>query len=165
MKKVVLVAAFALVGLTVQAQEGFKAGINLGLPIGDAGDVASFSVGLDVMYHWKVSEDFDLGVATGYTNAFTDEIEGFEGIDFDFPDVQFLPIAASARFHASEAFRIGADLGYALGVNDGNDGGFYYRPLVGYGISEQVELNVSYTGVSLDGGSWDTINLGVLFAF
>ena len=73
-------------------------------------------------------------------------------------------MAGVARYKASEEISIGADLGYALGINDGNDGGFYYRPTVAYTVSEGVEINASYTGISLDGGSWTTINLGVLFS-
>ncbi|MET6991113.1 hypothetical protein [Sediminicola arcticus] len=39
MKKAVLVAVFALIGFVVQAQEGFKIGVNAQLPVGDAADV------------------------------------------------------------------------------------------------------------------------------
>ena len=114
MKKAVLIVVFALVGLGAQAQEGFKAGVNLGLPVGDAGDVSNFSVALDAMYHWEVSETFFAGVATGFSNAFgkteTFSEGGFE-IEIEAEDIQFLPIAASGRFNASDSFRIGADLG------------------------------------------------------
>ena len=163
MKKLVCIAALALFGLGVNAQEGLKVGINLGLPVGDAGDVSSFSIGLDAYYHWAVSDDFNAGVATGFTNAFGKSIDagGFGSIDI--PDVQFLPIAASGRFNASDMISVGADVGYALGISDGNDGGFYYRPMVGYGVSDNVEVNLSYTGISLDGATWSTINLGVSF--
>lgn len=162
MRKLVIIAALAVFGFNVNAQEGFKAGINLGLPVGDAGDVSGFSVGLDVLYHWAVSDDFNAGVATGFTNSFGKSIDVGIG-SVDVPDVQFIPVAASGRFNASDEFSVGADLGYAVGINDGNDGGFYYRPIVGYGVSDNVELNLSYTGISLDGATWSTINLGVLF--
>ena len=154
MKKVVAVLAFALIGFSMNAQDGFRLGANLGLPTGDAGDVSGFSIGLDVQYMFETAGDFDLGVATGFTNSFGKEID----------DVQFLPLAGVARYKASEELSIGTDLGYALGINDGNDGGFYYRPTVGYAVSEGVEINASYTGISADGGTWSTINLGVLFS-
>ena len=99
---------------------------------------------------------------TGFSNAFGKSIDiGIGSVDV--PDVQFIPVAASGRFNASDEFTIGADLGYALGLNDGNDGGFYYRPIVGYGVSDNIELSLSYTGISLDGATWSTINLGVNF--
>ena len=162
MRKLVIIAVFAVFGFSAQAQEGFKAGVNLGLPVGDAGDVSGFSIGLDVLYHWAVSDEFNAGIATGFTNAFGKSIDA--GIaSFDVPDVQFIPVAASGRFSLTDEFSAGADLGYAIGINDGNDGGFYYRPIVGYGVSDNVEVNLSYTGISIDGFTWSTINLGVLF--
>lgn len=158
MKKVVAVLAFALIGFSMNAQDGFRLGANLGLPTGDAGDYSGFSIGVDAQYMFETAGDFDLGVATGFTNSFGKEIEGFE-----LDDIQFLPLAGVARYKASEVLSIGTDLGYALGINDGNDGGFYYRPTVGYAVSDGVEINASYTGISRDGGTWSTINLGVLF--
>ena len=162
MRKYVIIAAIAVFGMSVNAQEGLKAGVNLAIPVGDAGDASGFSVGLDVLYHWSVSDDFNAGVATGFTNAFGKSIDTGIGT-FEVPDVQFIPVAASGRFKASDMISVGADLGYAIGINDGNDGGFYYRPIVGYGVSDNIELNLSYTGISLDGATWSTIALGVLF--
>lgn len=163
MKKVLLIAAFAFVSFGVQAQEGFKLGVYAQLPIGDAGDITSFGLGLDAAYMFEVSDSFDAGIATGFINTFVKKELTDLGAD---SAVQFIPIAAAGRFSASEEFVIGADLGYALGINDGNDGGFYYRPLVGYNISEKTQLNVSYTGVSIKDAdsSFSTINLGVLFS-
>jgi hypothetical protein len=161
MKKVVLVVAFALIGFVVQAQEGFKIGVNAQLPVGDAADVYSFGLSLDLLYMFEVSESFDIGITTGFSNAFLKS----EFKDFGDP-AQFIPIAAAARFKASEDFSIGADLGYALGINEGNDGGFYYRPMVGYDVSEMAQLTLSYSGVSVKDAdfTFSTINLGVLFS-
>jgi len=167
MKKMFLVTVLALFGFSVHAQEGFKVGANLGLPVGDAGDISSFSIGVDVAYHWDVADSFAAGVASGFTNAFGKKetmSAGGSSISFDYDDVQFLPIAASGRFAANEKISLGADLGYAIGISEGMDGGFYYRPIVGYNLSTRTQLNVSYTGISLDGGTWSTVNLGVLFA-
>ena len=163
MKKVLIMAVLAFIGFSATAQDGLKLGAHLGLPVGDAGDLSGFSVGIDAQYLFETAGDFDLGVAAGFTNAFVKTL-GDDSFSIEIDDIQFLPIAGVARYKASEEFSIGADLGYALGINDGNDGGFYYRPTVGYSISENVEINASYSGISLDGGSWSTINLGVLFS-
>jgi hypothetical protein len=164
MKKVLILAVLMLGAVGLHAQEGFRAGINVALPVGDAADVSGFSLGLDVNYLWEVADSFDVGVAAGFTNAFGKKIDtGIGTVQIE--DVQFLPLAAAGRFEASDKIRLGADLGYAIGISDGNDGGFYYRPIVGYGLSDIMELNLSYTGISLDGGTWSTIALGFLFAF
>tara|TARA_R110002012_G_scaffold206357_1_gene376114 strand:- start:27528 stop:28037 length:510 start_codon:yes stop_codon:yes gene_type:complete len=169
MKKLLFMAAFAAFGLsTTFAQGSFKVGVNFALPIGDAGDVSSFSLGLDAAYLIEISEKFEVGGATGFTNAFgkTESLSvlGFE-VESDFEDVQFIPVAAAARFNATGKLYLGADVGYAIGINDGNDGGFYYRPRVGYSFTDMIGANVSYTGISADGGDWSTIGLGVEFTF
>ncbi|MCR9182362.1 MAG: hypothetical protein NXH73_05500 [Flavobacteriaceae bacterium] len=160
MKKVLLIAAIAVFGFTsVQAQEeGFKAGITLGLPIGDVSDGYTFNASLDLAYLFDIADSFQVGPALGYSHYFGDEVLGFE-ID----DATFLPIAASARFFASEDFFFGADLGYAVGLSpDGNDGGFYYKPKVGYNLGS-VAILASYSGISVDGGTFSAIGLGVEF--
>ena len=161
MKKFVLIASLLLFGATLQAQEGLNVGINFGLPVGDASDFSSFSLGVDANYLWNVTESLDVGVATGFTNAFGKTIE-ILGAEFDAEDVQFIPIAAAGRYHVTDRFRAGADIGYAIGINDGNDGGFYYRPILAYGLTDAVEMNFSYTGISLDGFTWSTISLAFM---
>jgi len=165
MKKLsLIIVLFSLSFMTAQAQ-GFKAGANVGLPIGDAGDGYTFNVTLDLNFIWEVSETFGAGVATGYSHNFGDSVDvpGFGSIDID--DASFLPLAGAARFHASEKFTIGADLGYAIGLSpEGNDGGFYYAPRLQYGVTESLDIVAAYRGVSVDGGSFDVITLGVEFA-
>ena len=155
--------AVALMGVTaVQAQGQFKAGVGGGLPIGDAGDFATFAVVLDIAYLFEVSDAFDAGITTGYSHSFGDEFDfGFGTIELD--DVQFIPIAAAGRFEVASSFTLGADVGYALGINDGNDGGFYYSPRAQYGVSDAIDIVVAYRGVSIEGGSWDIISAGIEF--
>jgi hypothetical protein len=165
MKKVLIMAAIAVFGFTsVQAQEGgIKAGVNFGLPMGDAADFTTFNVGVDFAYLINVADSFQVGPMVGYTHFFGDEME-FMGFTVEIDDIQFLPIAASARFFASEDLFFGADLGYAVGISDGNDGGFYYRPKAGYNLGA-VALILSYQGISVDGGTFSSLNLGLEIGF
>ena len=76
----------------------------------------------------------------------------------------FLPIAATGRILLAESFLLGADLGYGIGISpSGNNGGFYYRPMAGYAVSEAITIMLSYTGISLTGGTFNTVNAGVEF--
>lgn len=162
MKRALFLLIMTIFTTQIFAQEGLKAGINLGLPLGDAAHVSGCSVGIDVLYHWEVEDDIIAGIAIGFTNAFGKSMNtSFGSIEFE--DIQFLPISASGRFMPSEAFSVGLDLGYAIGISEGSDGGLYYRPIIGYDIASNTALNLSYTGISLVGGSWSTLNLGVLF--
>ncbi len=165
MKKVLIIIALAFFGFTsVQAQEGgAKLGLHFGLPIGDAGDISSFNVGFDAAYMLNVADSFQIGPLVGYSHYFGKEYD-ILGTTVKGDDIQFVPIAGSARFFASEDFFFGADLGYAIGIDDGNDGGFYYRPKLGYGLGP-VSLIASYSGVSSDGNSFSSLNLGVEIGF
>ncbi len=170
-------AAIAVFGFTsVQAQDnGIKLGLNAGIPIGDSGDGSSFGVALDAAYLVTVADSFQVGPAIGYQHYFGKEYDSPFGT-YTPDDVQFIPLAGAARFDLDGLF-FGADLGYALGIDEGNDGGFYYRPKVGYNLGP-VGLVLSYTGISGNdetftvGGtefsrtrSFSAFNLGVEFGF
>jgi len=138
-----LLAAVAVFGLSNVNAQSFNAGISAALPIGDAGDGYTFGVNLDLNYLWEVSDDFNVGVASGYQHYFGESVE-ILGVSFDNDDAGFLPIAGAARFMVSDDFTLGADLGYAVGISpDGNDGGFYYAPKVQYGVSEAIDIVLS----------------------
>ncbi|MCL6275340.1 hypothetical protein M3P19_15085 [Muricauda sp. 2012CJ35-5] len=163
MRSTILVAiAFFTLMFTANAQDrsNFKAGFSAGIPVGDAADISSFSIGFDVNYHWGVSELLDVGVVTGFINAFGDTMPD----QTEFEDVQFIPVAGSLRIYPTYHFKFGGDVGYAIGVNDGNEGGLFYRPVVGYNITGNTELNVSYTAVSND-GTFSIATVGILFLF
>ncbi|MEX2349341.1 MAG: hypothetical protein WD554_00525 [Flavobacteriaceae bacterium] len=179
MKKLLIIAALAVFGFTqTQAQEaGFKLGVNAAMPIGDAGDVSSFGAALDLGYLFDVADSFQVGPVSGYQHFFG-KTETVGGTEFEYDDWQFVPIAGTARFFASEQFFFGADLGYAVGLNDGNDGGIYYRPRVGY-ILDSFAIVLSYAGVGMadrteniggfevevEGGTFSSVQLGVEFGF
>ncbi|PKD19189.1 hypothetical protein APR41_16490 [Salegentibacter salinarum] len=160
MKRLVLVICFALLGATVmQAQSGLRIGANVGLPVGDIEEVSNFQAGADLAYLLGVADMLYIGPKIGYTQFFMEE-DNFGGFEVD--DPAFLPISASGRISLVRGFFFGTDLGYAVGLNDGNDGGFYYRPQVGYNFGI-IGLVGSYTGISADDGSFGAINLGIEF--
>lgn len=76
------------------------------------------------------------------------------------PNASIMPIALAGRFNASEQFTIGADLGYAIGLEKGSEGSFYYRPLVGYNFGSSM-IQLAYSG--FDGGG--AVTLGLMFGF
>lgn len=157
MKKLILALAFVAFGFTANAQ--FSLGASVGLPVGDAEPGYSFVLSVDGTYMFSSESDFTYGVAASYLTYFGKDISG---VSVD--NASFLPLAGALRYNASEKFILGADIGYAIGLApDGNDGGFYYKPMVGYAIGENTILNLSYSGVSLDGGTFSNIGLGVMF--
>jgi len=163
MKKIFLVGAIALCG-ALSAQTGFKLGAHVGIPVGDAGDVYSFTGGVDAAYMWPVAAEFNLGVATGAQMWFGKDIEvpGFGTIKAE--NSTMIPIAASGQYRVSPEFSLGVDLGYAFFTEEGADGGFYYAPKAAYHFGPS-EVNLSYRGVSANGGSISSINLGYAYSF
>lgn len=160
MKTTILTAAIALLSVTSAfSQEGnFTIGVNGGIPVGDAEELSTFNLGADVAYRFAFAEQFELGGVAAYSHFFGDS--GEEGdVSWEVDDFQFLPLAASARFNASNFFA-GADVGYALGINEDNEGGFYYRPHVGFNLGN-IGILGSYAGISRDGFTVATVNLGV----
>jgi len=168
----VLTLAMLAIGASALGQDvdrtSFKAGFYAGLPIGDASDFSTFGMGLDLGYHWGVSELFDVGVATGFMNAFGDsEPDLTPGliIEGGYPDYQIVPLAVAFRFYPTYSFKLGADLGYGVGIDKGNDGGFYWRPTLGINLSGNTELNASYLNVSGESFDFSMLTLGVIFLF
>lgn len=164
MKNYIFAIIFIFLGIGLNAQEGFKLGIHGGLPINDFNDEVSLMIGLDVGYMWALGEVVDIGVATGFIHGFAETFDSAV-IVADLPNVEFLPLAASIRIWPSNSLSFGIDAGQALGINEGNDGGLYYRPIIGYLMGPLTELNFSYTTVDLDNRSWTSVNIGLLYTF
>ncbi|WP_100611393.1 hypothetical protein [Confluentibacter lentus] len=103
----------------------FKAGVTAGIPVGDASDVASFNLGLDLRGQYLFNPNFAIGVASGYTHFFAKD-----GLD----DFGIIPLAGFARYYfAPEGLFVGADLGYGFLTNvESNAGGLYVNPHIGY---------------------------------
>ena len=165
MKKLALFVCLAFFGLTTFAQDEIKGGINFGLPVGDAGDITTFNLSIDFSYLIEIADQVQIGPTIGYSHSFGESIDvpiiGSINID----DVQFMPIAATGHYNFTDQFWFGLDLGYALGLNSGNNGGFYYSPRFAYGVTERIDIMAAFRGISLDGGSFDVISLGAEFRF
>ncbi|MFH6769753.1 hypothetical protein V8G56_13450 [Gaetbulibacter aquiaggeris] len=160
MKNLILYSTIILIAFSAYGQR-FSIGSNLGAPVSDAHDFYSFIIGIDANY-WFVSDKFSAGIATGFNFFLSNELKG-NNSGFYLENASFVPIAFASRFDLSDKFILGADVGYAIGV--GNDGGFYYRPIFGYNISDSVQLTLSYRGISTDGLSVDAVTVGVNYSF
>ncbi len=170
MKIFVATIIFLITSLSIHAQvdrTNFRAGLNAGIITGDVSDFYSFSLGVDLLYVWGLSKEIDLGLATGFNNAFGEDETISDGgitISTEFANLQYIPAAAALRVYPSYGFKLGGDIGYAIGVSDGFDGGLYYRPMIGVDINGTTELNVSYSAISND-GTFATVMVGILFLF
>ena len=105
---------------------------------------------------------FEFGGMVGYSHYFGESGEEVGGIEFEYDDAQFLPVAATGRASLADVILVGLDLGYGIGINDGNDGGFFYRPKFGFDFMG-VDVWGSYEGFSMDGGTVSSVNVGIEF--
>lgn len=169
MKKGLLMIVLSLTFFNVNGQDtGVTIGGRVGLPLGDAGDISQVSLGLDVSYLYDLSDQLKVGVATGYDLFVTKNIEIFgEKIKVD--NISFLPVAATAKFDFTDQIFVGLDLGYAVALTDGVDGGMLYQPRIGTAFS-QFNAFLYYRGISIKNEllntrtNLSTIGLGVSYS-
>lgn len=144
MKKLILSFTLLLACLAVNAQEvreieeineensWLKLGINLGVPVGDVSNYSSFAFGLDVAAQFMRTDNFGLGIVSGYTKYFEkSDAPAFDGMNDGFGAI---PLGVMFRYYPqSQGFFAGTDVGYTFmtGVNS-SKGGAYIRPQIGY---------------------------------
>ena len=85
---------------------------------------------------------------------------GKNGLD----GVTNLSLAGASRYDASGKIVLGFDLGWAFGISpSGNDGGLYWKPMVGYNLSDKKLLTLSYNAVRKDKITIANIGFGIMF--
>lgn len=164
MKKVLFLIAifFASVSINeVKAQDGLM-GIDaqFGLPMGDVDDFSSVQVGINFNYYFvEVMEALKIGGRLGYSTFV---------IDSDFSDglnnPSFLMAGASARYDFSESLFARLDLGYAIGLNDGNDGAMFLEPRLGYNLGN-FDLFAFYQTILDSDFSYGALGVGFALKF
>jgi hypothetical protein len=110
-----------------------KVGLLIGAPAGPVADYSSFIFGLDVAAQFLRTNNFGVGLATGYSNYFekSDSPE-YQGLNDGFGAV---PLGLLLRYYPRpEGIFVGTDVGYTFltGVTSENTGGGYVRPMLGY---------------------------------
>ena len=146
--------------------DGLNVGASFMLPIDILNDYSSAGLALDINYLYPIAPRLNMGIASGYSVVYND-YDGFLEDSWRTDDVQFIPVSVATRYVPTEKVEFGADLGYAISLTDDYlfDGGFYYRPMIGFNVTDMVQLNLSYTGVSTNRSwvTWSTLNFGVMF--
>ncbi|CAL2084476.1 conserved exported hypothetical protein [Tenacibaculum sp. 190524A05c] len=145
--------------LTAQENE-FNVGINGGVTIGNIEGVSSMALGFDANYLFDVFEGVKFGPSLNFIYFVTQEENGIK------PDAFiYLPIGGSIKFHSEgDDFYVALDGGYAIGISpEGDNGGVFIKPMVGYNINENFNVNLFYSGVKKSGPTFGYIGLGVAF--
>ncbi len=168
MKKILIsifVLVFCAISMQAQQKQGLKLEGSLGIPTGDLSNGLVFGLGADLSYLFDVGDSFQAGLNVGYHNFFA-KTDGTlpPTLNGKGQDFQFVPLAATARYYVTEDIFVGTDLGYAFVLIDGVDGGFQYKPKAGFSFG-LIATTLSFSGISLENESFNSINLGFEVAF
>jgi len=134
----------------------FQVSAHVGLPLGDEKDFYSLNVGADAAYLFNLSEHFSAGAGAGYTH-FTgkDNIEG----------TGFIPIFGIAQYDLSDKFSLRVNGGYAISTETDGRGGVYIGLGVGLKIKPNISIGPSFSSINLDGGSFNSVTIGITGTF
>lgn len=171
MKKLVFIA-FAFCALTLSAQDGdfdqhkhFKLGAHIGLPSADASDLYSFEAGIDAYFMFgNIDSWVNLGATAGFRNFFGDELD-ILGTTVELDDAQFVPVGGAVRVKLFGMVEGGIDAGYAIALTDGLDGALWVRPVVGIDVADTIEIFAAHDFILPEGGTWGSLQAGILFEF
>lgn len=154
MKKLLLLGLLTVFSVSpFYGQIDLGVGVHAGLPLGDIEDISTLEGGVDLAYRFSFVDIVEVGPLVGYSHFF--------GKD-DFEDFNYVPIAASGRLGLPQSFFAGFDIGYAIALEEGADGGLYYRPQVGYRFLN-FGLLFSYVGIAEDEMDIGALTLGLEF--
>ena len=158
-----LFTAFTVLSLsTIRAQE-LKSNLSLGIPIGDVSKEYILNLNLELVYLWEVTNQVQLGVASGYSHFIGDSFEA-QGLKLKVNDTGFLPLNATLRFNATGKTSLSMDVGYAFGLSpEGNSGGFMYAPKMYYNFKNLLDVYVSYKEIREDVNTFSSVCFGVEF--
>jgi hypothetical protein len=161
MKKIFLIIILVFAGwIGVQAQFAFKGGINMGLPVGYASDISSFTLGVEIQEEYTFDEKTSAIISTGYTHFIAKDLGVAGKINYG-----VVPILAGARGYGYpfKKFFIGGQIGYGFFTGELASGGFAFKPQVGCNVGS-AQLALSYTGIA-NHGTIGWVALSALFKF
>lgn len=155
-----IVITFFINTINAQQERELNVGVNGGITTGIIKNYASAAFGIEANYLFDWYEDFKLGPSVNLI-YFSPKGEAGE----DAKPFIYMPVGGSVIFKANtEKFYIGTDLGYAVGISPSGDrGGIFFKPQVGYQISDNLKLNIFYATVKKRQPSYEYVGLGVLF--
>lgn len=161
-KKLLFIVLLASLCITAQTQIE----LNVAFPTGDTADNVKIGGDFKVNYMFPVTDELKVGPSLGLSFFLEETIKDAFGIDSERDGFFYLPLTARGEYTFSEMFVGGLHLGYAVfvGEDGAGEGGLYYRPTLGYLITEKISVNVSYTGINQDGGTFSHFGVGLSFS-
>lgn len=144
MKKLFVSFALLLMGVSAFSQQvreldeisednsWLKVGVNLGVPVSNYGKYSTAAMGIDLTGQFMRTDNFGLGLTTGYTRIFEKADPEFVVNEKD--SFGYIPLGIMFRYYPRPSgIFVGVDGGYSFVTgNDFTNGGAYLRPQIGY---------------------------------
>ncbi|RAJ16230.1 hypothetical protein [Olleya aquimaris] len=171
MKKIISLVFIAFLSVNAFAQEDMteqespktddvKLRLSIGTTAGDDMSRERFATNysFDFTYLTPIANNFKVGLDLGLTKISTNDNKT---ISTNFTK-GYVSLCGTFRiYNDTGKFYFGSDLGYAYGLGDG---GFIYRPKLGFQISDCSGINVTYTDLNSD-VQYNSVSLGYEFTF
>lgn len=139
MKQFLIVSLMTLFGLNIaKAQNNFEIGIIYGTTVNEVFGSRSGNIGGGVAYYFQPVENLRVGPMVLFDHFASNDQYGI--------DASFLDIAASAKYNFIPALFGGLDIGYAVALEEGYNGGFMVRPRFGWS-TRITDLYIAYKGI------------------
>lgn len=167
-KLIILAAFISLSGFNANAQNsnGLETSVHLGIPTEDIEDAVNLVYGIDFNYYFiNVAEVLNFGFTGGYINFNGDQVLTSESANLALPDASFLRVGGSGRINFNANVYLNVDLGYAIGLDDIEGGGFY-QPKIGFNSGE-FSFFVYYQKIYTDTRfpNYSSVGLGATYHF
>src|SRR5690606_23240076 len=127
MKKItlsLLVCVFSMLSIQAQKKNNFEIGVIFGTTVNEIYGSRSGNIGGGVAYYFQPVDKLRVGPMVLFDHFASNDAQGI--------DASFLDIAASAKYNFIPALFGGLDLGYAVALEEGYNGGFMVRPRFGW---------------------------------
>jgi hypothetical protein len=183
MKKLFLAAIASLAISTCALAQGpgakISVGPEIGLPLGDASDAYSLTVGGTVKLEVPVSgSDFNVTFTSGYVSYLGKSLNysyytGYSGYggSIKVPNSGFIPVKIGGKYYANQNVYLEGEVGLVTNVSN-SDGGnaFVYAPGIGVSLpisksKNAFDLGFRYEGWSKDGSVINQLALRLAYKF
>jgi hypothetical protein len=166
MKRIFIAIAVIALTTTAKAQTTFSAGLEVGLPSGDASSISGLGLGGSAKAKFALgkSENSALTGSVGFISFAGKDVTVF-GITVKSPSVTAIPVKVGYRYTAEGGVYFEPQIGLTFFSGGGSGSGFTYAANVGYNLSESLDLSARYESAAVTGGSFNHIGLRLAYAF
>lgn len=134
------------------------------LPVGDFNDTHSFGIGGTVQAEYKPAEDLGLTVNAGYITYSGKTIHTPLG-DVKNGSFGLIPVLGGVKYYFSPKVYGHGQLGASFGTDKGDGSLFTYSPGVGFMLSDNIDAEVKYVGMSKNSANLNSVGVRLAYNF